>query len=124
MVHAYLAEHQSHALAHRGADGEQDAVEGEVEGEPVVVPVVASEHGDGDSGERDDHGEYARRGDSLAECEPCHDGGCDGGEGHEELAEARADDDVALEEAVVAYHVADQSGEHHPSVGVKSGAGG
>ena len=122
MLHADLAEHEAHALAHAGADAEQHALQRQPEREPVPV-LRAAEDGNGDTRQGDGHGQPGAPGQRFAEQGPARDGGEEGRERHEELPETGADHDVGIEEAEVAENVAHQGREAHPEPGLAVGEG-
>ena len=122
MVHADFAQYKTHTLAHGSGNGKQHARQRQLQRQFVVV-VAAAQHGDGDAGQGDNHGEDGRGAYLLTQGEPGHDGGCDGCQRHEQLAELGADDDVALKQTEVADDVAHQSRKHHPQIGLGAGTG-
>ena len=107
MIHAYLAQHESNTLAHSGTDGKEHACQRQLEGQLVVI--AASQHGNGNTGQRDYHGQNGGGADFLTQREPGHDGGRDGRQRHEQLTKLGSDDNVALEQAVVTDDIAHQS---------------
>ena len=122
MIHTNLAEHKSHTLTHGSTNGKEYAIEGQFQGD-FVMRVASSQHRDGDAHKGDRHGNDGSGPDALAQGKPRHDGSGDWGEGHEQLAKFGPDDDVALEEAEIANHIAHNAREHHPAISLGAGLG-
>ena len=117
--HAHLAEHQSDALPQSCTDAEEDASEGELESQRVVFPTLGK-YAQPDAEHGDEHAENGEGRHALAEEEEAEKGGCGWGKGHKELAEAAANEEVGIEEAVVAQHIAHKArkGEPQPRLGI------
>lgn len=113
--HAHLAENESDALSGSGSDAQKDAAQGELEVDALLVTSGQDAHAD--ATHADEHAQEGRPRECLAQQYPGCQGGKGGGEGHEQLPEAAADDDVGIEKAVVAQHVAHEAGEREPHPG-------
>ena len=70
------------------------------------MSVATALDGDADARQSHCHGQDGGGLQRLSQREPRHDGGGDGSQRHEQLAKLRADDDVALKQAVITYHIA------------------
>ena len=85
--------------------------------------IAAGKDGEGDAGERHQHGQprFPRHG--LVEEEPTRDAGSRRREGHEKLPELGAEHDVGVEKTIVAEYVADHAGEQQPAPcgGIRTG---
>ena len=68
--------------------------------------LAASKYGDADACQRDNHCQDAHPVHLLSEGDPGHQGGSQWGQRHKQLSVAGADDDITLEEAIVADDVA------------------
>ena len=83
-----------------GSDAQQDAAQGELDA--TVPAVVFAQNGYADAKKGDEHSQKGKAGHVLAQQQPGGDGGKGAGQRHEELSEAAADEQVAVEQAVVA----------------------
>ena len=120
VLQAYLAQHQSAALADAGKAGIDYPTLGEIELQlRRMVCVVRRGVPLGEDGEpyaRQCHA-HAKDGQGahlLADEQPSRNGCGGSGEGHEKLPEAGADGYIALKKAVVAYHVPHHAGKEEP----------
>ena len=122
VFHAHFAEHQSATLAHAGTDAEKDALEGEAELEAgLLLAAALGQDSDADTEKGDEHAGKSKGAHLLAQKESAHKSGGGCGEGHEELAEARAHLDIAVKEAVVAEDIAHHAREAEPKPGAAVG---
>ena len=86
----------------------------------LLVGRPAAENRHRDARRRHRHPRQGLRREALAQQEPPRQGRNRRGEGHEELAEARTDEQIGVEQAIVAKHIAPQprSQEPAPSGGI------
>ena len=112
-LEAYLAQDQAYALAHSGADAEQDSLQGQLQRQLMrfASPV---ENGIADTGEGDQHRQPRVPRHGLAQHQPAGYTGNWRGERHEKLSVARAEYDIGVEQAVVSEDIPYDSGKGEP----------
>ena len=127
---AHGRERQPQALPHPGADAQQHAARREIEAHfapvpPLVLPIgrTAAENRHRDARHRHRHPRHGLRREPFAQQEPPRHGRNRRGDGHEELTEARTDEQIGIEQAIVAKHIAHQPRGQEPAPGGGIGLG-
>lgn len=121
---AHGRERQPQALPHSRTDAQQHAARREIEAHFAPAPPLAllvgrtaAENRHRDARHRHRHPGQGLRRELLAQQEPPRHGRNRRRDGHEELAEARTDEQIGIEQAIVAKHIAHQPGRQEPAPG-------
>ena len=124
VVEPHGRERQPQALPHSRTDAQQHAARREIEAHfapapPLVLPIgrPAAENRHRDARRRHRHPRQGLRREPFAQQEPPRHGRNRRGEGHEELTEARTDEQIGVEQAIVAKHIAHQPRSQEPAPG-------
>ena len=125
VVEPHGREREPQALPHAGADAQQHPARREIEAHPSaaapprfgLIGRPAAENRHRNARRRHRHPRQGLRREALAQQEPPRQGRNRRGEGHEELAEARTDEQIGVEQAVVAKHIAHRARCQQPAPG-------
>ena len=125
VVEPHGRERQPQALPHPGTNAQQHAARGQIEAHPsagapprfVGIGRPAAENRHRNARGRHRHAQQGLRRELLAQQEPPRHGRNRRGKGHEELAEARTDEQIGVEQAIVAKHIAHQPRGQQPAPG-------
>ena len=130
VVEPHGRERQPQALPHSRTDAQQHAARREIEAHfapappfTLLVGRTAAENRHRDARHRHRHPRQGLRREALAQQEPPRHGRNRRREGHEELAEARTDEQIGVEQAVVAKHIAHRARRQQPAPGGGIGPG-
>ena len=127
---AHGRERQPQALPHSRTDAQQHAARREIEAHfapappfPLLVGRTAAENRHGDARGRHRHAKQSLRREPFAQQAPPRQSRNRRRDGHKELTEARTDEQIGVEQAIVAEHIAHQPGRQEPAPRRRVGLG-
>ena len=106
--HAHFAENEPYALAQSCPDAEKDTLDGDFKIEFVMFTTFG-EDAQADAEHGDEHAKDGKGGHSFAKKDETEKGGSRRSQRHEELAEAATDEEIGIEKAMIAQHIADET---------------